>query len=118
MDPTRRFLFNEMKKNAIASYICDKLVVHTIKGIIPPAKNRVQDGHVQVDWISRERRGSTASNHIFEPQDGFLDDLLPPTILEVKYKREGLSSVYIVLVVDSYLTSSDVNIWNAGESQV
>jgi hypothetical protein len=102
----------------MASYICNELVVHAIKGIVPPAKNRVQDRHVQVDWVSRERRGSTASNHIFEPQDGFLGGLLPPTILEVEYEGEGLGGVYIVRVVDGDLASSDVNIRNAGKSQV
>lgn len=96
------------------SYVCNELVVHAIEGIVPPAKNRVQNGHVQVNWVSRERRRSTSSYHTFQPQDGFLDGLLPPTILEVEYEREGLCGFCIVRVVDGDLASSNVNIRNAG----
>ena len=71
---------------------------------------------MQVDRVSRER-GRTP-NHVLEPQDGFLGGLLPPAVLEVEHEGEGLGGVGIVGVVDGDLASSDVNIQNAGESQV
>jgi hypothetical protein len=89
--------------------MCNKLIIEAVQRIIPPPQDTRKDRSLDVEGITTEVLVLAVSVGIAYPENGFLDDLFPSSILKVEHQGRCVFCFSIERIIDCDFGAANVD---------